>query len=127
MEGGSRIGVAGDSIIDISMGRWKRAEELEMLVDTKSKSLINVFTVRLVNHRLGKGFFCVASRLFDSFRNSECIILLLCQKPNFPKLRKAPRDSYVPLSSATCIGFFFWSRSICYVVGPSVRKRYRSW
>lgn len=79
-----------------------------MLVDPKSKSLINVFTVRLVNHRLGKGFFCAASRLFDSFRNSECIILLLWQKPNFPKLRKAPRNSYVPPSSATCIGFFFF-------------------
>ena len=56
MEGGSRTGVAGDSIISISMG-WKGAEELEMLVDTKSKPLINVCIVRLVNQRLGKEFF----------------------------------------------------------------------
>lgn len=32
------------------------AEELEMLVDTRSKSMINVCSVRLVNHRLGKRF-----------------------------------------------------------------------
>lgn len=36
-----------------------------MLVDAKSESLVNVFTIRLVNHRLGKGFFYTASRLFD--------------------------------------------------------------
>lgn len=105
----------------------EEGRRLEMLVDPKSKSLINVFLSGWPITVWAKDSSVLRPGYLIVFETPNASFFFYGKNPISPNYVRLPETlMYLPVLPHV-LAFFFWSRSICYVVGPSVRKRYRSW
>lgn len=78
-----------------------------MFVDTKSKSLINVCTFWLVNHRLGKGFSVLCPDYLIVFETLNASFFFYVKNPVSPNYVRLPETRmYLPVLPHV-LAFFF--------------------